>query len=397
MRQWITQRWSQRDLTWTWLRTSRALRWVGITLAAAAILTFVIVMLFFMPGWQVSDEITDPLQRDQRVNDARRTNAQIVAGVVVLFGATITGYLTLRRVAAVEETVKVAQQGQITERFTRAVDQLGATASDGKPRLELRLGGIYSLRRIAEESQRDYWPVMDLLAAYLRMQFPAADSSEDSAEIARTSSAAGAADGLAIITILREALPPELRPDGLDLSKGDLLFADLEGADLSRANLSRANLGYTTLTRADLTVADLTGANLRDADLTGAHLTGADLTDARLAGANLRDADLTGAHLTGADLTDARLAGANLTDANFMGAYLLGADFSGADLSRANLGYTKLTDAKLGGAKLGGAKFGDADLREADLTGADFTGADITGATMPDGWEPSAEDAQASD
>ena len=40
----------------------------------------------------------------------------------------------------------ITRQGQITERFTRAIDQLGSE------KLEIRLGGIYSLERIDKES-----------------------------------------------------------------------------------------------------------------------------------------------------------------------------------------------------------------------------------------------------
>ena len=56
----------------------------------------------------------------------------------------------------------IAQEGQITERFTRAIDQLGKRA------LEIRLGGIYALERISKESKEDYWPIMEILTAYVR-------------------------------------------------------------------------------------------------------------------------------------------------------------------------------------------------------------------------------------
>jgi hypothetical protein len=46
--------------------------------------------------------------------------------------------------------VRVSQEGRITDRFTRAVDQLG---SDD---LTVRLGGICALERIAGDCPRDY-------------------------------------------------------------------------------------------------------------------------------------------------------------------------------------------------------------------------------------------------
>ena len=61
-----------------------------------------------------------------------------------------TLYVTWRRVIAAErtaeaaqQTVAVAQEGQITERFTRAIEQLGSD------KIAIRLGGIYALERVA--------------------------------------------------------------------------------------------------------------------------------------------------------------------------------------------------------------------------------------------------------
>jgi Flp pilus assembly protein TadB len=54
------------------------------------------------------------------------------------------------------------RQRRITESFSKAVDQLGSD------KLEVRLGGIYSLERISKESPDDYWTVMETLTASIR-------------------------------------------------------------------------------------------------------------------------------------------------------------------------------------------------------------------------------------
>ncbi|MCA1666553.1 MAG: hypothetical protein LC793_03970, partial [Thermomicrobia bacterium] len=56
----------------------------------------------------------------------------------------------------------VAREGQITERFTRAIDQLGSEKD------EIRLGAIYALERIAKDSRSYQDSIMDILAAYVR-------------------------------------------------------------------------------------------------------------------------------------------------------------------------------------------------------------------------------------
>jgi hypothetical protein len=52
------------------------------------------------------------------------------------------------------------------ERFTRAIEQLGSD------QLEVRLGAIYALERIARDSERDHWPIMEILTAYVRAHAP---------------------------------------------------------------------------------------------------------------------------------------------------------------------------------------------------------------------------------
>ena len=46
--------------------------------------------------------------------------------------------------------------------------------AEGKPKinLEVRLGGIYALERIAKDSPKDEWTIMEVLTAYVRQNAP---------------------------------------------------------------------------------------------------------------------------------------------------------------------------------------------------------------------------------
>ena len=63
--------------------------------------------------------------------------------------------------------LEITRRGQITERFTRAIDQLGSGQG-----LEMNLGGIYSLERTAREDQDYHWPIMEVMTAYVRRHAP---------------------------------------------------------------------------------------------------------------------------------------------------------------------------------------------------------------------------------
>ena len=67
--------------------------------------------------------------------------------------------------------MQLNREGQITERFTHAIDQLGNTGVD------VRLGGIYALERIANDSPRDRETIFEVLAAFIRERSRAQDPS----------------------------------------------------------------------------------------------------------------------------------------------------------------------------------------------------------------------------
>jgi Pentapeptide repeats (8 copies) len=236
-------------------------------------------------------------------NDLRTTALQAIAGLAILAGAVL-GFQQLaedrRQATATQKQAIAAQeltrQGQASERFTRAIDQLGSD------RLEVRLGGIYGLEQVAQQAPANRLPVTEVLVAYLhrRTPRPARPPSDTSlVEELRVR----VPDAQAALTVLgrrqTESGDPQLDLRALDMRGADLSDADLVGADLVGANLR--------------------GARLRAANLRGALLLGADLRGAFLRGANLRavliNADLRCADLAGADLSHALLRDTHFRDA----------------------------------------------------------------------------------
>jgi hypothetical protein len=155
-------------------------------------------------------------------NEARRTLAYIMGGILAIIGIT----LAYRRIRALERQVLVAQEGQITERFTRAIEQLGSD------RMEVRLGGIYALERIANDSDKDFWPIMETLTAYVRERAPwnealaagGEESSNEKSAVQTKSRPKPATDIQAILTVLgrRKYYYKQGETEPLDLRGTDL-------------------------------------------------------------------------------------------------------------------------------------------------------------------------------
>jgi uncharacterized protein YjbI with pentapeptide repeats len=209
----------------------------------------------------------------------------------------------------------------ITERFTRSIEQLGNKEET------IRIGGIYALERIANDSPRDGWTIMEVLSSFVRgKQSIKGQDSVAKPPAIRTDSQA------ALTAISRRQIDLETEQQFLDLS-----FTNLCESNLSHANLNEANLTKAQLDRANLIQANLSNANLSAANLNEANLNKSDLSDATLDGAVLTNASLGNTNLSNAILIGANLRGATLSKANLTKADLSGADLSGVNLTDANL------------------------------------------------------------
>ena len=200
---------------------------------------------------------------------------QAAGGAALLLGLLFTA----RNLRATQDKLDIDRQGQLTNRFIHATGQLGAEQNGGKPNVEVRLGGIYALSRLAQDWPQDYWLIADVLTAYVRHN--AKWSSSPVTALTPTT------DIQAILTVLGRTNPPT---EFNERQKLDLRNTDLRGAEFWDARLP-----WT----------DFWGAHLEDAKLWGAVLSYAKLDHAHLSRANLRATKLAYASLEGADVTGA--------------------------------------------------------------------------------------------
>lgn len=176
---------------------------------------------------------------------ARGRLLTLVAGLFAAGALVFTALnFTLSR-----RTFELTEQGQVTDRFTKAIEQLGSD------KLDVRIGGVYALERVARDSAKDHPTVMEVLTAFIREhsreQRPPSDAGQPVQE------GSTRPDVQAALTVV-----------GRRDAERDILVIDLAAADLTNASLAGAHLAGAHLTDADLTRADLVSANLAGADLT---------------------------------------------------------------------------------------------------------------------------------
>ena len=249
------------------------------------------------PSWQAIQHFAYP--PDSIETKLHLETELIKTAAQIFIGASLTAtlILTWRRVRTAEQIVAVAQEGQTTERFTRPVDQLGNANN-----MTVRLGGIYALERIAKDSQRDHWQVMEILTAFVR---------ENSPQVQDNTVQPIAKDIQAILTVIGRRNPK------YDQKK---LRLDLTGTYLHQAKLTDANLEHVDFTGANLRTAlflqvNFRGAIFQDTTLQGTTFKQSNLTKCYFKRALMQGADLQGSNLSNADLSDANLSNADLSEA----------------------------------------------------------------------------------
>ncbi|GGY34965.1 pentapeptide repeat-containing protein [Streptomyces djakartensis] len=228
------------------------------------------------------------------------TRIQQAAGTIAALGTLaviVFTWLSLQQVdneqALTRNEHALTREGQVTDRYNNAVGNIGDDS------LEVRLGGIYALQRIMEDSPRDQPSIVNVLSTYIR------NHAKKPRQAADASNREPASDVQAALTALGSRNRAHDGSANVDLHDTYLFGVNLQGANLHGANLMGA----------DLICVNLADTNLYGAKLNGAKLHGAYLADTNLNGVNLNGAKLNGAKLFGDNVTDASPFDADLCDA----------------------------------------------------------------------------------
>jgi uncharacterized protein YjbI with pentapeptide repeats len=270
--------------------------------------------------------------------------AALVATMLPGLAAVAALVFTWVSVTQVSEELAISKQGQIADRYDKALERLSDNSAN------IRRGAIFSLQGIMEDSPRQQPAVIDALSGYIRTH------------ATKKMSAEKAPDVQAALSALGHRNPSQDGDSTINLRGVHLANADLRGVDLTEANL-----GEAVLSNCNLEGANLSGADLRLAWLRQGSLKGANLAEANLGRAVLNDANMIKAKLSNARLDSAVLKSTVLVNADLRNAYLYEADLQEADLTNADLTNADLTRASLEAARLDGADLTSVRRPEADL------------------------------
>jgi hypothetical protein len=129
-------------------------RYVALSLVGLVGLVGIVLLVWRVPP-ALYEYVPDP--KDRAAAEAS-TRTGLIAG--------LAGLGALGSLAIATRTYRLTQQGQITDRYTKAIEQLGSD------KLDVTLGGLYALERIAKDSLADRATITEVLTAYVRGHAP---------------------------------------------------------------------------------------------------------------------------------------------------------------------------------------------------------------------------------
>lgn len=278
------------------MTTKKAPIWRSALLAllALALLGIFVLLLWKGPWWFDGSHL--------RTKDLEPADGVVITGfrtVLVAVGVAVTAavglvYTHRSHRTALEllehtrtkdrEQADLTREGQITDRYVEAIKLLAASGPDG---LTERLGGIYALERIMNDSAKDHPTVVQVLASFVRQHAPILSEYEVRDRAGARPDATD--DVKAAVTVLGRR-PPRAEKDPINLSFTSLHKCDLSNGRFEQALFQGVDFGGANLWRTDLRQARLGGAKLSRAVTFHTDLRGADLvtpTDAEVSAAEL--------------------------------------------------------------------------------------------------------------
>lgn len=291
---------------------------LALTMAIAGVL-FVTVLAG--PGYLVERRHFELTPKDRLDAEAgiRSSLIQLFGGAIFLAGLYFTA-----------QAFRLTREGHITDRYTGAIEQLGNTNVD------VRIGGIFALERLARDSRTDCEAIVDVLATFIREHTRTGPRNPSTAQVE--------VDVQTALMVIgrRPHVDSEIR-------RLDFYHSGLNGAELQKGDFSDAMFYYS---------------RLDDAHFSGAKLPGADLSFCMADYASFTKCSAQGAHFVNAKYTNSWFLSADLTHS----------DFSGCDLTNSDFGrrYAEEGVPPFPPAILSGANFSKANLNGTNLRGVDL-------------------------
>ncbi len=321
-------------------------RWSTIAVAAAV---GVFVFAVLNVRW-LADQLVSSNSSSAQI-EARRfvieTGLRISLGIFGLLAL----WFTARRIRATERQVRVAteqaataarqaetaarqadvaESGQQTDRFSRAVEQMGHES------VAIRIGGIFALESLVnDEPTRFAIPCYEMLVTFFGESVRRHDRTGQPKEAPAPGDVTACLETLRRLRSTFDGHVPRLarHPTTANETGPHFVGLDLTGAFLPRLNFRDSTFENVRLEDATIVHCDFSGAVLRKVWFEPSRMIECDFSEARLdLCTTLSDATLSDCRFTGATFDVCFIENASLTGGNFMNAEFHECWFTGTNI-----------------------------------------------------------------
>ncbi|EMF91279.1 pentapeptide repeat-containing protein [Leptospira santarosai] len=270
-------------------------------------------------------------------NEFRKVLIAIVGGSLAVGGFILTYYRTKNQ----DETLSLTQRGQWNDRYVKAIELIDNKSSD------IKIGGIYSLISIAEESFKHKEAIIKILCSYVRenLNIKKRDLPDDldnaTMEKMKFERERFPIDHETILNFLSK-LPVQdrLSKDGslLLLRFIDFSFYHIGPLNLSHSEMSEIDFTYSKINKLNLSKSKIHNITIRYTQSSEINFENSIIVRSHFDKTNLIVCEFMNAKLMvvdfrGSILNYCSFHGADLQGVDFEGTALIGCDFTNAKIS----------------------------------------------------------------
>jgi len=381
-----------------------AIAYAFLALVLLAVLAIAVSLLLRVLFAAFGPENLEPIKSADDFN-------KILLGLGGLIGAVTAVPFLIWRTLIAQKQNSLAQENLHSTTMVKAIEQLGAmkeekvtqdgTDADGKPtaqmatnsrpNIELRLGAIYLLEKLAREHEQLHWPIMEILCAYVRENagppqgppkevvaayasglFQRSVEQRKLIEQRERTIDSPRVDVQAAITVIGRRSATQVKIEKFLLRLGHFQYRlDFSNCNLYKLHIDGMNFDLANFSKSCLELSSFRNINLSNTNFSNSYLQGASIFASELDASFIQNANLQGASIMQSTLINCNFANSNFDGAGLMGNRLHGSDFSDANFRKTNL-FRNHFEATY-------------------LAGTNFEKADITGSVFDDAWIFSAD------
>src|SRR5688572_7297106 len=128
-----------------------------LAISAVVVVVGITLAIWLIPKrqaqrWRTAG-VTDEEKLAKLTLEARGSITQAFGGLALVVTLAITAYQVSETRRTSENTLRLSERAQLSQRFSQAVDQLNATGTKGDPAVDVRTGALFSLHTLGLDSK----------------------------------------------------------------------------------------------------------------------------------------------------------------------------------------------------------------------------------------------------